>query len=50
MSKDKPLETDDSDIRRTLPKDPAPSSKHQRNEHKRAGNTGGTNESEDIQN
>ena len=50
MSKDKPLETDDSDIKRTLPKEPAPRSRHQRNEHQRAGNTGGTQESVDIKN
>jgi hypothetical protein len=44
LSKDKPLPTDDSDIKRTLPKesDKVPIPRHQRNEHKRAGNTGGT--------
>jgi hypothetical protein len=36
-SKDKPLPTDDSDIKRTLPKNPAPTSRHQRNEHHFAG-------------
>jgi len=50
LSKDKPLPTDDSDIKRTLPTEPAPKSRHQRNEHQRAGQTGGTTESEDIQN
>lgn len=40
-SKDKPLPTDDSDILRTLPKTQVPS-RHQRSEHQRAGQTGGT--------